>query len=95
METRALYDYPDNSFSRAEGKNLLALEEEIMTGGPFPESRIERIYVLAQDKKHPLHFIAKYYLYLSQERAKKWTLEPGQSLMPIPEGCAPNNYIED
>lgn len=89
-ESSLLYDYPDDSFSRVEGKSLLELENEIMAGGPFPESRVSRIYMLADDQKSPLHFVAKYFLYLSYERAKQWKLDRGQSLMPIPEGCSPN-----
>lgn len=88
-QSAALYDYPDSSYSRVEGKSLLELELEIMAGGPFEESRIERVYTLAEDEKHPLHFIAKYYLFLNYERAKNWKLDKGQSLMPIPDGCSP------
>jgi|GEM_PF-6229134 len=91
MATAALYNYPNTSYSRVEGKSLLMLEEEMMEGGPFPDSWNSRIYKLAEDAAHPLHFVAKYYLYLSYERAKHWKLEAGQSLMPIPEGCGPIN----
>lgn len=79
-----LYDYPDASYSRPDGKSLFELEEEIMAGGPHQESRIGRIYKIAEDKKSPLHFIAVHYLNLSFERAQHWKLEKGQSLMPLP-----------
>jgi hypothetical protein len=87
----ALYDYPNESYSRVEGKSLVALEEEILAGGPFPYGRVARTYALAEDATHPLHFVAKYYLHLSKQRAQRWVLEEGQSLMPIPDGCTPKN----
>jgi hypothetical protein len=86
-----VYDYPDSRYSRVEGKSLRSLEEELMAGGPFPDSRSSRIRRLAEDSEHLLHFVAKYYLFLAHERAKNWRLEPGQSLMGIPKGCTPKD----
>ena len=94
-ELPALYEYPNDSYSPAEGKSAYDLELEIMAGGPHPESRIGRTYSLAENPEHPLHFVAKYYLYLKWQQAKNWVLEPGQSLMPLPEGCAPISARDD
>jgi hypothetical protein len=89
LQPALLYDYPDSRYRRVEGKSMLDLEEEIMAGGPFPDSRSSRTRSLAEDSEHLLHFVAKYYLFLAHERAKNWVLDPGQSLMPIPNGCEP------
>ncbi|MCA8228322.1 hypothetical protein [Burkholderia vietnamiensis] len=61
-----LYVYPNDSYRRVEGKSLYDLEREIMEGGPFQESRDGRIFSLAGDPEHVLHFIAKHFLFLSR-----------------------------
>jgi len=61
-----LYDYPDDSYSRVEGKSRLQLENEFMAGGPHQNSRISRMFILADDKQHPLHFVVRRYMYLSR-----------------------------
>jgi len=63
-----LYLYPNATYQRVEGKSMLGLEEEIMAGGPHAESRVSRIYALSADESHPLHYVAKHYMYLSRAK---------------------------
>lgn len=61
-----LYMYPDDVYSRVEGKAKIDLEREILDGGPHGESRVSKIYCLASDESHELHFVAKHFLFLSR-----------------------------
>lgn len=61
-----LYLYPNETFQRVEGKSMFVLEEEIIAGGPPDASRVEKIYTLAADEAHSLHYVAKHYLFLSR-----------------------------
>lgn len=67
--TVEMYAYPGDAWLRVEGKSLADLENEIMAGGPFPESRSERINVLARDDQHALHYLARHYVFLSRARS--------------------------
>ncbi|HEY0821736.1 MAG TPA: hypothetical protein VGD46_23375 [Rhizobacter sp.] len=64
-----LYPYPDDSFSRVEGKSRGTLEEELLVGGPYPYGRVSRIYDVAGNPQHPLYFVARHYLFLTRARA--------------------------
>lgn len=61
-----MYLYPSETYQRVEDKSRFALEEEIIAGGPHGVSRVEKMYTLAADESHPLHYVAKHYLFLSR-----------------------------
>jgi hypothetical protein len=63
-----LYDYPNEATCRVEGLSTAELDGAIMAGGPFYESRVTRIYQLAQNPEHERHFLAKHYLFLSRAK---------------------------